>query len=76
MKTLSIAVSDVEYDKFGITGNVLPFSDFIDLVSKELFKKTIETSIATAEKYGLSSMSMEDISTEVQAVRKNAKNCN
>ena len=75
MKTLNIGISDVEYNKFGITGNVLPFSDFIDIVSKELFRKNIEASISAAEKYGLSSMSMEDISTEVQAFRNNAKNC-
>jgi len=74
MKTLSIAISDVEYSKFGITGNVLSFSDFVEMVSKELMKKNLEVSVKAAEKYGLSAMTMEDITTEVQAVRKSAKN--
>ncbi len=74
MKTLNIAISDVEYTKFGITNNVLSFSDFVDIVSKELMRKNIESVIVAADKCGLSSMTMEDITTEVQAVRQNAKN--
>jgi len=76
MKTLNIAISDVEYTKFGITNNVLSFSDFVDMVSKELMKKNIESAVAAADKYGLSSMTMEDITTEVRAVRQNAENYN
>jgi len=76
MKTLNVAISDVEYTKFGITNNVLSFSDFVDMVSKELMKKNIESAVATADKYGLSSMTMEDITKEVQAVRQNAKSYN
>ena len=74
MRTLNIAISDVEYNKFGITNNVLSFSDFVDMVSKELMKKNIKSAVEAAEKYGLSSMKMEDITAEVQAVRQNAKN--
>jgi len=76
MKTLNIAISDVEYTKFGITNNVLSFSDFVDIISKELMKKNIESAVASADKYGLSSMTMEDITKEVQAVRQNAKSYN
>ena len=76
MKTLSIAISDVEYNKFGITSNVLPFSDFVDMVSKELMKENAESAIAAADKYGLSSMTMDDITTEVKAVRQNAQSNN
>ena len=69
MKMLNIAISDVEYAKFGITNNVLSFSDFVDMVSKELMRKNIETAVRSAEACGLSSLSMEDITTEVKAVR-------
>jgi hypothetical protein len=74
MKTLNVAISDVEYTKFGITNNVLSFSDFVDIVSKELMRENIEASIAEASICGISSMIMEDITSEVQAVRQNAKN--
>jgi len=76
MRTLNIAISDVEYSKFGITNNVLSFSDFVDMISKELMKKNMESAVEAAEKYGLSSMKMEDITAEVQAVRQNAKSNN
>ena len=76
MKTLSIAISDVEYAKFGICGNALSFSDFVDMVSKELMRENLKAAIGVAATVGLSSMTMEDITTEVQAVRQNAKNSN
>ena len=76
MKTLNISISDLEYAKFGITNNVLSFSDFVDMVSRELMRKNIEASIKAAEDNGFSSMSMEDIAAEVQAVRCNAKSYN
>jgi len=74
MRTLNVAISDVEYTKFGITNNVLSFSDFVDIVSKELMRENMEAAIAQADMCGISSMSMEDITSEVQAVRRNAKN--
>ena len=74
MKMLNITISDLEYAKFGITNNELSFSDFVDMISKELMKENLRLVVSAADTYGLSSMSMEDITTEVQAVRKNAKN--
>jgi hypothetical protein len=76
MKTLNVAISDVEYTKFGITNNVLSFSDFIDIVSKELMRENMKATITEAENCGISSMTMEDITSEVQAVRRNAENNN
>ena len=76
MKTLSIAISDIEYDKFGISNTALSFSDFIDIVSKELMRENLRSAIRAATACGLSSMTMEDISNEVNAVRKNAKSNN
>ena len=76
MRTLSIAISDFEYKRFGITNNIIPFSDFVDMVSKELMKKTMKETVNSAQLSGLSAMTMEDITKEVQAVRLNAKNYN
>ena len=73
MKTLNIAISDVECAKFGITNTVLSFSDFIDIVSKELMRENLRSAISEAYTCGLSSMTMEDISTEVKIARQNAK---
>lgn len=73
MKTLNVSISDLEFDKFGLKDRSFKFSDFVDIVSRELSRQTLNKSIELAEKYGLSKTSMTEISKEVKAVRKNAK---
>jgi len=75
MRTLNVAISDVEYGKFGIPCERLNFTDFVDIVSRELTRQNLNRSVTLAEKYGLSSMTMEEITNEVKAVRRNAKSC-
>ena len=74
MRTLSISISDLEYNRFGLKADKLSFSEFVDIISKELAKQTLDDCVQLAEKYGLSKMTMEEITEEVKAVRKNAKN--
>jgi hypothetical protein len=74
MRTLNISISDIEYNKFGLKNDQLTFTDFVDLVSNELSRQNLNKSVELAEKYGLSDLTMEEISKEVRAVRKNAKN--
>jgi predicted CopG family antitoxin len=76
MRTLNISISDIEYNKFGIQKENLSFSDFVDIISRELTKQNANKCLALAEKYGLSDMTMDEISEEVKAVRANrhAKN--
>jgi hypothetical protein len=76
MRTLNISISDLELDKFGIKKDEISFSEFLDLVSKELTKQTLSKGVELSEKYGLSKMTMSEITKEVKAVRKNAKNRN
>ncbi len=73
MKILNIAISDLEYSKFGIKSENLNFTDFIDLVSKELSRQNLNKCVELAEKYGLAKMSMDEITNEVKAVRRNAE---
>jgi len=72
MKTLNIAISDIEYSKFSIPNLQLNFTDFIDIISRELMRQNYDRCIELSEKYGLSSMTMEEITNEVNAVRRNA----
>ena len=74
MRTLNISISDLELDKFGIKKDKISFSEFVDLVSKELTRQTLIRCVELADKYGLSKMTMDEITKEVKAVRKNAKN--
>jgi DNA-binding Xre family transcriptional regulator len=54
----------------------LTFTDFIDIVSEELTRQNLNNCLELAEKYGLSEMTMEEITDEVKAVRRNAKGRN
>jgi len=78
MRKLNISISEIEFNKFRLKNQNLTFSDFVELVSKELMRQNLEKSIELSDKYGLSKMSIEDITKEVKAVRKkkNAKNRN
>ncbi|MBK8670648.1 MAG: hypothetical protein IPN89_14830 [Saprospiraceae bacterium] len=73
MRTLNISISDLEFNKFGIIKDTLTFTEFVELISRELIRQNLNKSVQLAEKYGLSSMSMDEITEEVKAVR-NAKN--
>ena len=76
MRTLNVSISDIEYNKFGLKDEKLTFTDFIDLVSKELTRQNLNKCLELAEKYGMSKMTMDEITNEVRSVRKNAKNRN
>lgn len=76
MKTLNISISDLEFNKFGLRTDKLSFTEFVELVSQELSKQALNKSVELAEKYGLSKMTMDEITKEVKAVRKSAKSRN
>jgi len=76
MRTLKISISDLEYSKFGIPNDQLSFTDLIDLVSRELSRQTLNNSVQLAERLGLSKLTIDDITNEVKAVRKNAEDNN
>jgi hypothetical protein len=74
MKTLNVTISDIEYGMFGMTSEQLNFTDFVELVSRQLMRQNLNRCVELAEKYGLSEMTMDEITNEVKAVRRNAKN--
>jgi hypothetical protein len=76
MRTLNVSISDIEFQKFGLKQEQLTFSDIIDLVSKEMLRQNLDKCLLLSEKYGISNMTMDEITNEVKAVRQNAKNRN
>jgi hypothetical protein len=73
MRTLNISISDFEYNQFGINTDNLSFTEFVEIVNNELSKQMLNKCIHLSEKYKLSTLTMDEISYEVNAVR-NAKN--
>lgn len=69
MKTISISISDSEYDQFGIKDGKWSFSDLLNIVNTEVSKQALARCISLAARYKLSKMIMDEISDEVRAVR-------
>jgi hypothetical protein len=76
MRTLNVSISDIEFQKFGLKEEQLTFTDIIDLVAKEMSRQNLDKCLLLSEKYGISNMTMDEITNEVKAVRQNAKNRN
>ena len=72
-RTLNISISDIEYNKFGLNKDNLTFTDFIELIGKELTRQNLSKCVELADKYGISNMTMDEITNVVKAVRRNAK---
>lgn len=71
MRTISIDISDIEFQQFGLISDRLSFSEFVDIVSRELSRRNLAKTVELAERYKLSNMTMGEISNEVNAVRNN-----
>ncbi|GHT41730.1 hypothetical protein AGMMS49965_12000 [Bacteroidia bacterium] len=69
MRTINIQISDLEYTAFGFDKDQFFFSEFADLMERQLARRALNHSVELAQKYSLSSMTMDEISTEVMAVR-------
>ena len=76
MRNVTISMSDLEYKNFGLKGDKMAISEFIDLIRRELARQSLNHAVELAEKHGLSDLTMEDIEAEINAVRKNAENHN
>ncbi len=73
MRTLNVSISDMEFNNLGIKNENITFTEFTELVRREVMRNNLNNCLALAEKYGLSSMTMNDINEEIKLVR-NAKN--
>ena len=69
VKSLNISISDIEFNKFGLKKESLSFSELVEIINRELIRQNLDKCLELSEKFGLSSMTMDEISQEVKAVR-------
>ena len=69
VKSLNISISDIEFNKFGLKKDNLSYSELVDIINRELIRQNLDKCLELSEKFGLSSMTMDEISQEVKAVR-------
>ena len=73
MITLNVSISDMEFNNLGIKNENITFTEFTELVRREVMRNNLNNCLDLAEKYGLSSMIINEINEEIKLVR-NAKN--
>jgi len=73
MRTLNVSISDMEFNNLGIKNENITFTEFIELVRREVMRNNLNNCVALAEKYGFSTMTMNEINEEIKSVI-NAKN--
>jgi len=76
MRTLNVSISDMEFNNLCIKNENITFTEFIELVRREVMRNNLNNCLALAEKVGLSSMTINEINEineEIKLVR-NAKN--
>ena len=66
----------LNFNQFGLQQNEVTFTNLITLIRRQLMRENLNKCLELADKYGLSKMTMDEISEEVKAVRRNAKGRN
>lgn len=73
MRQVNIQVSEIDYVKYGLSDNPIDFEQLLGKVRLELAKEALRKCQELAEKAGISTMSIDEITQEVKASR-DAKN--
>ena len=69
MKTISVQLSDMEYSTFGMSKDFFLFSEFIDLIEQQTALNALRQSVILAEQNKISSLTMDEINAEINALR-------
>ncbi|MDR2206886.1 MAG: hypothetical protein LBE36_12115 [Flavobacteriaceae bacterium] len=69
MKTINVQMSETEYRTLGISKDIFSFSEIVNLIERQIARRALRRSVELAEKNGLSSMSMNEIDAEINAIR-------
>jgi Glu-tRNA(Gln) amidotransferase subunit E-like FAD-binding protein len=74
MKTITVSISENEFQNFGFKSDSIAFKELLEKISTELARKALARCHQIAKETGLSEMTLDEINAEIKEVRKNAKN--
>jgi len=72
MRTLNISLTEQDYKKYGIDSENISFDQLVEKVKNIIAIEALEKCQLAAKESGLDKMTLDEINTEIQAVR-NAK---
>ena len=76
MRTLTVSINEAEYLKLGLKNDKISFIELKERIGIEYARAALSKCHKIARETGLANITMDEINAEIQAVRKNAKNCN
>ncbi len=69
MRTVQIKISETDFQKYNLRSEEIKFTDLVEMISREYARKALLQCNEIAEQIGLSKMTMDEINTEIKAVR-------
>lgn len=69
MRTVQIKVSETDFQRYNLGSGEMKFTDLVELISREYTRKALLECNEIAKQVGLSKMTMDEINTEIKAVR-------
>jgi hypothetical protein len=62
-------MSDTEYSTYGLPKDNFYFTEIVDMIERQVAREALRRSVEMAEQNNLSSMTMEEINAEIEAVQ-------
>jgi hypothetical protein len=69
MKTISVQISDADYDMLKLSKEEMFYSEFKDILEQQLAREALANCVKLAKETGVSDMTLEDVDAEVSAGR-------
>lgn len=69
MKTLSVAIEEREFMRFGLTKEQFSFTELAEVIRREYVREAFVKCHRIAQDTGLATMTLADINAEIRAVR-------
>jgi hypothetical protein len=69
MKTISVQISDADYNTLGLANEQLQYADFKKILKKQIAKEAMENCIKIAKENNFSELTLEEINEEIRIVR-------
>ncbi len=69
MLNIQIRISERDFQRYNLGSQELKFTDLVEKINLEYARKALLQSNVIAKQVGLSSMTLEEINAEIEAVR-------
>lgn len=69
MRTVQIKISETDFHAYNLGNGEIKFTDLVEMISREFARKALLECNKIAAQVGLSTMTMDEINAEIQAVR-------